>query len=96
MLPTKDRPRSNRLKDLMINDTGFAFDPRSGVTYNLSPTGVEVVGWLKRGLDGEAIVERLSDVYDVAEDAARDDLGRFLATLRKYGLFDSEKSAATV
>jgi len=84
----KERNRPNRLKDLMINDNGFAFDPRSGNTYNLSPTGVEVVGWLKQGLDGEGIVDRLTAKYDVAADAARDDLQRFFATLRKYALID--------
>ncbi|HEX3998783.1 MAG TPA: PqqD family protein [Pirellulales bacterium] len=88
----KERTRPNRLKDLMINDNGFAFDPRSGITYNLSPTGVEVVGMLKHGLDGESIVDRLTAKYEVAADAVRDDVHRFLATLRKYALIDSSAS----
>jgi PqqD family protein of HPr-rel-A system len=89
---TKEKPRSNRLKDLMINDNGFAFDPRSGITYNLSATGMEVVGWLKQGLDGDAIVQRLTDKYEVADDTARGDLQSFLSTLRKYALIDDSQS----
>lgn len=72
----------------MINDNGFAFDPRSGITYNLSPTGVDVVAWLKQGCDADAIVGRLADKYDVAGNTARDDLQSFLSALRKYALID--------
>jgi len=88
----KDKIRPNRLKDLMINDNGFAFDPRSGSTYNLSPTGLDVVGWLKQGLDRDSIVERLTDKYEVAENSARDDLQSFLSALRKYALIDDSPS----
>ena len=84
----KEKVRASRLKDLMINDNGFAFDPRSGSTYNLSPTGVDIVDWLKHGLDTGAIVDRLTAKYDVAIDAAREDVERFMATLRKYALID--------
>jgi hypothetical protein len=89
---TKEKIQPNRLKDLMINDNGFAFDPRSGITYNLSPTGLDVVGWLKQGLDRDAIVDRLTDKYEVAGNAARDDLQSFLSALRKYALIDDSLS----
>jgi PqqD family protein of HPr-rel-A system len=89
---TKEKIRPNRLKDLMINDNGFAFDPRSGITYNLSPTGLDVVAWLKQGCDEDAIIERLIDKYDVAGNPARDDLQSFLSALRKYSLIDDTLS----
>jgi hypothetical protein len=91
----KEKIRPNRLKDLMINDNGFAFDPRSGITYNLSPTGVDVVAWLKQGIDGDAIVERLTDKYEVASDTARHDLQSFLSALRKYALIDDSSKGAS-
>lgn len=86
---TKEKLRPNRLKDLMINDNGFAFDPRTGNTYNLSSTGMDVVGWLKQGCDAAAIVERLAEKYDVAGQAAGSDVQSFLSALRKYGLIDA-------
>jgi Coenzyme PQQ synthesis protein D (PqqD) len=86
---TSERIRSTRLKDLMINGNGFAFDPRSGFTYNLSSTGMEVVGWLKDGVVGEEIVERLVDKYGIDHVTAREDLQSFLTALGNYALIDS-------
>jgi PqqD family protein of HPr-rel-A system len=79
----------------MINDNGFAFDPRSGITYNLSATGIDVVAWLKQGIDGDAIVKRLTDQYEVPGDAARHDLQSFLSALRKYALIDDSPRCAS-
>ena len=31
--------RATGLKDLMVSSTGFAFDPRNGLTYTVNPTG---------------------------------------------------------
>ena len=85
---TAQRIRATRLKDLMINGNGFAFDPRSGFTYNLSPTGNDVVGWLKDGTDVPEIVERIVDKYGIDHGTAREDLQGFLTALGNYSLID--------
>ena len=85
MLATQ-RICATRLKDLMINGNGFAFDPRSGFTYNLSPTGVDVVSWLKDGIDVPEVVERIVNKFGIDHGTAREDLQSFLTALGNYSL----------
>ena len=76
----------DKLKNLMLNDAGFAFDPATGFTYNISLTGLEVIRWLKDGLDRTAVLERLAEQFDVEPSRAEHDLEIFLGTLGQYGL----------
>jgi len=79
-----------RLKDLMLNDNGFAFDPRTGLTYTISVTGLTVIRGLKEELDEAQIVERIVADYEVDSRTAARDVRRFLESLRRLGLVDSE------
>src|SRR5947209_523867 len=85
-------PRAtSSLKELMTNDSGFAFDPRTGFTYIISPTGLAIIAWLKEGLSGDALIARLLDTFEVAEATAAQDCAGFLTALRKYGLLRPEE-----
>lgn len=75
-----------RLKQLMLNDNGFGFDPSSGFTYNLSVTGLDVVHWIKEGLSEGQLVERLCETCEVDRRTAERDIDAFLGSLAKYGL----------
>ena len=37
----------DKLRDLLLNDSGFAFDPSTGFTYHISSSGMEVLRWIK-------------------------------------------------
>src|SRR5262249_31716423 len=50
---------TERLKELMTNDSGFAFDPRTGYTYMISSTGLDMIRWLKEGLSFDAVLQRV-------------------------------------
>lgn len=76
----------SRLKELMINDSGFAFDPQTGFTYNISPTGLDIIRWLKDGYEGDEVLDLVLREYDVDEKSAARDFESFLATLRKHSL----------
>ena len=79
-----------KLKNLLLNDNGFGFDPATGFTYTLSPTGLEVVQWVKAGVTEGEVVARLVDSYDVDRHNAVRDLAAFLESLGKYGLIQME------
>ncbi len=74
------------LKNLMINDSGFGFDPSTGHTYNLSLSALEIVRLLNNGADEAEVLSFLTEVYDVEERRAVHDLDAFFATLCHYGL----------
>lgn len=77
---------ASRLADLRIGEGGFAFDPRTGDSYALSATGVEIVGWLREGCTVDDLVARLRTRYGIAPQAARRDVDDFLAALRGWRL----------
>jgi coenzyme PQQ synthesis protein D (PqqD) len=77
-----------RLRDLAINDRGFAFDPYSGLSFSINGTGRYILEKLKEGAEPNVIPELLAAAFEVApgEDLARD-VREFLRLLGEHGLF---------
>ncbi|MFO0757961.1 MAG: PqqD family protein [Byssovorax sp.] len=76
----------NRLSDLALSDTGFVFDPYSGSTFTVNPTGLAVLKGLKEGLSKRAIGERIAAAFAVpAVDLGRD-IDEFVITLSQHGI----------
>ena len=73
------------LSDLLLNDRGFAFDPASGETYQLSATGLRIVRWLQQGVAEDGILSRLLEEFEVDEHTARRDLEGFLRVIEQAG-----------
>lgn len=84
------------LKNLMINDNGFGFDPSTGHTYNLSITAMEIVRLLNSGADEEDIMTYLQETFDVEEHRAVHDLDSFFAILCQYGLLTAQPKSEDV
>ena len=82
--------RYDQLRNLAMNDTGFAFDPSTGYSYQLSPLGVEIVNRLLDGANRESIIDRIIDEYDVSTDIATQDFDFFLLQLSHLGLMEAE------
>lgn len=78
---------TSRLRDLAINESGFAFDPTTGHTYNLNVTGLFILHALKDGTELERIVAGLSETFDTdPESDLTRDVGEFARQLREQGL----------
>ncbi|MCA9625964.1 MAG: HPr-rel-A system PqqD family peptide chaperone [Myxococcales bacterium] len=75
------------LRQLAVSDAGFVFDPMSGHTFSVNPTGKQVLAMLKDGHDLEAITGALAEQFELegGEDLTRD-VEDFVARLREYGL----------
>ena len=69
----------------MLNDRGFAFDPTTGESFQLSTTGLEVVRALRQAPDREAALAKLIEEFEVDENTARRDLDQFLSSIEKIG-----------
>jgi len=80
-----------KLKDLALSDSGFLFDPYSGVTYTTNAAGLVILRGLQQGWNRSAIVAALHDRFAVGErEDARRDLDEFLQLLRQHGLLPQE------
>jgi len=73
------------LSEIMLNDRGFAFDPTTGESFQLSTTGLEIVRALRQTPDREAALRKLIEEFEVDENTARRDFDQFLASIEQIG-----------
>ena len=74
---------SPRLADLMLNERGFAFDPNTGESYHLSPTGLVCLRGLQQGATAAQLVTQITSNWEVDAVAARCDIDTFLWDLKQ-------------
>ena len=74
---------SPRLTDLMLNDRGFVFDPNTGESYHLSPTGLACLRGLQQGATANDLVAQITSTWEVDAVTARCDLDAFLWDLKQ-------------
>lgn len=79
---------TDRLKNLATSPNGFAFDAITGASYQLSGLGLEIIAWIRDGVERGEILCRIMDGYDVDEHTADRDLVLFLSSLRSLGLLE--------
>ncbi len=74
------------LRELAVSDSGFVFDPSTGHTFTVNPSGLRILQWLKEGAEPESVAQRLAEQFEVepGEDPARD-VQDFLMQLRECG-----------
>ena len=82
------------LQNLAISDSGFIFDPTSGATFTLNPTGLTVLLALRDGLGLSAIVARLAERFDLLAGDTREDILDFVQMLRQHGLLNGDFTLA--
>ncbi len=82
-----------RLKEIALSESGFVFDPVTGLTFSVSPTGLFILERLRDGKDADGVIEALREEFDTTDrnDLVRD-LNEFLRALKEQGILprDSE------
>ena len=75
-----------KLAHLAINDEGFAFDPTTGDSFQVSLTGLHIINGLRSGKAEEEIAQSISEKYEVSLEDAQRDIADFHASLKNVGL----------
>lgn len=78
------QPDATRLAELRLSANGFAFDPRSGQSFALNPTGLEALEHLARGCSAEETGRHLAERHPVSATAAAEATSAFLRQLGRY------------
>lgn len=78
------QPDATRLAELQLSASGFAFDPRSGQSFTLNPTGLEALECLSRGCSVEETGQHFAEHYPVSAAAAAEATSAFLRQLGRY------------
>ena len=78
---------SPRLRELALSDSGFVFDPMTGHTFTVNPSGLFILRLLKDGVVEAEVAAKLGEQFefDPGEDPARD-IQDFILQLRECGL----------
>jgi hypothetical protein len=74
------------LSKLAVNEDGFVFDPTTGNSFQVSPTGLTILRGLVEDKTDAQIVEKLAADYDVTIDNALRDVNDFRGQLKTSGL----------
>ena len=76
-----------RLRELALSDSGFVFDPLTGHTFTVNPSGLSILRLLKDGVEESQVAARLGEQFEIdsGEDPVRD-VQDFILQLRECGL----------
>jgi len=78
----------NKIKSLVINESGFTFDPFTGETFTLNETGAIIIRDLREDVPLAEISEKLAKTFDVNSKNAYTDILEFRNKLVIYGLLE--------
>ena len=77
----------SKLGNLAISDNGFIFNPLTGDTYTLNPTGGSIIKALKAGDSKSKILDMLVEEYEVNFEDAERDFDNFISQLKLHNLY---------
>jgi hypothetical protein len=73
--------KNQRLSKFAVSESGFLFDPVTGQSFTLNPTGLITFNRLKQGESIEDTASYLANEYDIARDTALHSIETFLIQL---------------
>jgi hypothetical protein len=71
---------------LYLAESGFLFDPYTGLTYGVNETGRVIISELRAGKSLEEVARQVAQAYDVPEPTAEADVKEFYDRLNREGL----------
>lgn len=77
-------PNRDRLSQLAVSETGFIFDPQTGQSFSVNPTGLIVLDLLKRGSSLDVTSRSLADRCGIPMEIAASSVEAFILQLGRY------------
>ena len=77
-----------KLNSLAISDNGFIFKPATGESFTTNELGLIIINLLKEGKSKDAIIDKITEEFDVDDLTAGRDLYEFLDFLRRENMTD--------
>ncbi|MEI6231460.1 MAG: HPr-rel-A system PqqD family peptide chaperone [Planctomycetota bacterium] len=76
----------SKIAHLALNDEGFVFDPSTGDSFMLNPTGLFILKKLRDNVVMSDIIKAVSAEYDIAADEAERDINDFCGQLKSLSV----------
>jgi hypothetical protein len=74
------------LKELAVSETGFVFDPGTGMTFQVNATGKHILRKLQEGSPVNEIEAEIQEAFRVQGDDLTRDILEFVSLLKKHEL----------
>ena len=78
--------RKSKLGSLYMAESGFLFDPYTGLTYGVNDTGAAIIKGLRAGRGIDELARKVAEEFDVPEATAAADVREFYDKLNSEGL----------
>jgi hypothetical protein len=78
------------IEELRISDNGFVFNSKTGDSFSLNPTGLELIKLIAQGKDFETIRNVFLEKYDIDDLSFEKDFYEFCALIKHHQFTVSE------
>jgi hypothetical protein len=76
---------------LRISDQGMVFDPSTGESFTLNPTGLIILNLMVEGADDTSIFEKMSRDYQITREEFDRYLLDFMSVLKSSQLLENDE-----
>jgi len=84
MEPMIDLPAPEVLRRLALSESGFVFDPVTGNSFTVNETGLFLLRQIQHETDPSALMDAITEAFDIAPATAERDLVEFSGSLRQH------------
>jgi hypothetical protein len=78
-------------KNIAVSETGFVFDPTSGESYSINPTGQQIIALLKEDKSPEEISAIMCGEYAIDAASFEKYYYDFMGMLRQFQLIEEDE-----
>lgn len=71
-------------EEIKISDNGFVFNSRTGDSFNLNPSGLDLINQIAAGKDFESIRDEMLEKYEIDDLTIEKDYYEFYALLKHH------------
>jgi PqqD family protein of HPr-rel-A system len=84
--------KQSHLRDLAISESGFVFDPVTGATFTVNPTGLAILQALRAGGDRAALIAAVSAAFETEGLDVTADVDEFLQQLERHDVLSHDSA----
>jgi hypothetical protein len=79
--------------NIALSESGFIFNPNTGESFTLNPTGQLLFGLIRGGKDYTAIRKHFLDNFDAEESIFEKDFEDFMHMMTSYQMMEPDEQA---
>ena len=79
--------------NIALSESGFIFNPNTGESFTLNPTGQQLFGLIREGKDYQAIRKYFLGNFDAEESIFEKDFEDFIHMMTNYQMMEPDEQA---